>query len=114
MRIKSGPKTRRRHKKILKHTKGYVFARRRLYKVAKESYLHAGQYSFAHRRKRLSQMRSLWINRLNAVLRNYNLSYSRFMHLLTTKNVTLNRLVLSELAIKEPSIFERIVQYVIS
>lgn len=114
MRIKGGTKTRQRHKKILKENKGYVFARRRLYKVAKETYLHAGQYSYNDRKKRLSQMRSLWILRIGAALKKYGISYSRFINQLNRKNISLNRQVLSEFAIKHPSIFEKVVKFVVS
>lgn len=114
MRVKAGTNTRRRHKKILKSVKGYVRARSKLYKVAKESYLHAGQYSFAGRKKRKSDLRSLWIMRLNAALRNHGVSYSSFMNLLKKNSIVLNRKSLSELAINEPNIFSQLVSQVIT
>lgn len=112
MRVKGGVKTRRRHKRILKSVKGYRHARSRLYKVAKESYLHAGQYSFAGRKKRISQMRSLWIVRLNAALRQRGLTYSRFISILHTNKIELNRKMLSELAIQRPEVFDLLVDKV--
>ncbi len=112
MRVKAGTNTRRRHKKILKAVKGYVRARSKLYKVARESYLHAGQYSFAGRKKRKSDMRSLWIMRLNAALRIHGISYSSFINSLKKHNIELNRKSLSELAINEPNVFSQLVSQV--
>ncbi len=112
MRVKGGPNTRRRHNKILKAVKGYVRGRRKLYKVAKESYLHAGQYSTQGRRKRQGQMRSLWIVRLNAALRAKGISYSKFINQLSKSEVELNRKSLSELAIQAPDVFSRLVDEV--
>lgn len=112
MRVKGGTKARRRHNKILKAVKGYVRGRSKLYKVAKESYLHAGQYATQGRRKRLSQMRSLWIVRLNAALREKGISYSKFINLLSKSEVELNRKSLSELAIQEPEVFSKLVDQI--
>lgn len=110
MRVKGGVKARRRHNKILKAVKGYVRGRSKLYKVAKESYLHAGQYSTAGRRHRAGQMRSLWIVRLNAAIREKGLSYSKFINMLSKSDVELNRKSLSELAIQEPDVFSKLVE----
>ena len=112
MRVKGGTQTRRRHNKILKAVKGYRNARRRLYKTAKEAYLHAGQYSTAGRRKRTGQMRSLWIIRLNAALRLEGITYSKFINKLTKSDLDLNRKSLSELAIQEPTVFKKLVERV--
>lgn len=109
MRVKGGFKARRRHNKILKAVKGFVRGRRKLYKVAKESYLHAGQYSTSGRRHRLSQMRSLWIVRLNAALDAKGISYSKFIGKLNKSDIELNRKSLSELAIHEPEVFSKLV-----
>lgn len=112
MRVKGGVKTRRRHKKILKAVKGYRNARRRLYKTAKEAYLHAGQYSTAGRRKRTGQMRQLWIVRLNAALRQEGITYSQFINKLNKSDLGLDRKSLSELAIQEPEVFKKLVDKV--
>lgn len=112
MRVKGGVKTRRRHNKILKSVKGFRQARGRLYKVAKESYLHAGQHSFGGRRKRTGQMRSLWIVRLNAALREKGLTYSKFINLLSKKEIDLNRKMLSEIAIQKPDVFAKIIEQI--
>jgi len=112
MRIKRGISKQRRHKKVLKGTKGYRLSYSKLYKRAKEATLHAGQYSFAHRRKRVGQMRELWIERLNAALTEHGLKYSRFINLLKTKGVLLNRKMLSEIALQEAQVFAEIIKAV--
>ncbi|HCC67726.1 TPA: 50S ribosomal protein L20, partial [Patescibacteria group bacterium] len=66
MRVKTGKVTKRRHKKILKATKGYRMTKNNLYKVAHEAYMHAGQYSYNDRKKRAGDMRKLWITKINA------------------------------------------------
>lgn len=110
MRVKGGFTTRRRHKKILEQTKGYRQKRSKIYKRAKEAYLHAGQYALNGRRKRKGQMRSLWIIRLNAALDAKGLSYSKFIKMLSTTDIKLNRKSLSELAINEPAVFDKVVE----
>lgn len=112
MRVKGGKITRRRHKKILKSTKGYRMTKSNLYKVAHEAYLHAGQYSYNHRKKRLNEFRKLWISRLNAALKPFELKYSRFKYHLKQKKVQLNNHVLSELAINFPETFKKVVEFV--
>lgn len=114
MRVTTGTTRRKRHKKILEQAKGYRQARSKIYKRAKEAYLHAGQYALRDRRKRPGQMRSLWILRLNAALRPKGISYSQFIHKLNTSELTLDRKSLSELAIQEPQIFDKVVEKVIA
>lgn len=106
-RTKTGTTRKARHNKILKANKGYRLTKSKLYKVAKEAYLHAGQYAFAGRKKRRRDIRRLWIVRLKAALLGQEnpMSYSRFINLLKVKNILLNRKVLSELAIKSPKAF---------
>lgn len=108
-RIKGGPRAKQRHKKVLKLAKGYRMTRSRLFGVAKEAVLHAGEYAFAGRRDRKSQFRALWITRLNAALDPFELSYSTFINLLKKKNVELDRKILSQLAVEHPQTFESIV-----
>ncbi len=112
MRVKTGTTRRRRHKKILARTKGYRMTKNRLYRVAHEAFMHAGQYAVAHRRRRPSQFRRLWITRLNAAVAEHGLKYKTFIHLLKTKNIALNRKTLSELAINEPDAFAKVVDFV--
>jgi large subunit ribosomal protein L20 len=114
MRVKRGIIKKQKHKKILKKAKGYRLSRSKIYKRAKEAVLHAGQYSYNHRRKRGNQFRKLWIQRIHAVLDSYDLSYSKFIHLLKQSKIELNRKVLSELAIHKPEVFETVVKKVTS
>lgn len=112
MRVKGGYTTRKRRKKILKTTKGYRGKRSKLYRKAKESYLHSGQYSFNDRRKRYGEFRRLWIVRLSAALQNKNVSYSQFINKLNKSDLNLNRKTLSELAINYPDVFDSVVDRV--
>lgn len=113
-RVKGGPTRVRRHKKILKLARGYRGAKHRQYKRAKEAVLHAGQYAWAGRRFRKRQMRSLWVIRINSALAPYQLSYSKFIHLLKEAKLNLDRKVLAQLALEEPEIFKKIVEKVSS
>ena len=114
MRVKAGTTSRKRHKKILDQVKGYRQQRSKIYRRAKEAYLHAGQYAFNGRRKRKGQMRALWIVRLNAALRGHDISYSKFIAKLNASAVSLNRKMLSELAINEPEVFNTVIKQVLA
>lgn len=103
---------RARHNKVLKAAKGYRQARSRRYKVAREAVLHAGQYAFAGRRKRKRDFRKLWIERINAAVREEGMTYGTFMHALKEKNVTLDRKILAQLAVEDPETFNQIIQQV--
>lgn len=108
-RVKTGTTRRRRHKKVLKRTKGFRMTKGRLYKVSKEADLHAGQYAYAGRKLRKRDMRRLWITRINAALTPYNLSYSKFINGLKKAKIELNRKILADLAISDPNTFKEIV-----
>jgi large subunit ribosomal protein L20 len=110
MRTKGGKTTRRRHKKILKATKGYRLTKSKLYKVANEAYMHAGQYSYNDRRRRGSNMRKLWITKINAACKQNDIKYSDFINKLSEKNIKLNRKVLADLAMNEPNTFSFLVK----
>lgn len=110
MRVKRGFTRKRAHKKVLERTKGFRMTRHRLYKVAREADLHAGQYAFAGRKLRKRDMRHLWITRINAALKNFNLNYSRFVNLLKKTRIEINRKILADLAGREPSVFKAIVE----
>ena len=110
MRIKRGVVLRRRHKKVLKSTKGYRMTKSRLYKVAHEAYMHAGQYSYDHRRRRPSQMRNIWVVRISAAAEKIGLSYSKFMGALKAKNVVLDRKVLADMAMNNQEAFAALVK----
>lgn len=110
VRVKGGITTRRKHKKILKLAKGYWMSRHKQIKKAKEAVLHAGQYAYVGRKDRKRDFRTLWITRVNAAVRNLGLSYSQFMHLLNVKKVSLDRKILSQIAVEHPKVFEKIVK----
>ncbi|MBU1200757.1 50S ribosomal protein L20 [Patescibacteria group bacterium] len=109
-RTKTGTTRRKAHKKVLKLAKGYRMTKSRLFKVAHEAVLHAGEYSFQGRKKRGGQMRKLWIQRINAGLKQYEQapSYSKFIHLLNKLKIKLNRKSLSEIIIHQPKAFKAI------
>ncbi len=108
MRIKTGTVRRQAHKKLLKRAKGYWMTRSKRYKVASEAVLHAGQYAYIGRRRRRRDIRKLWIVRINAALRPFDISYSAFIKKLKDNQVELNRKMLSEIAIKDPGTFKSI------
>jgi large subunit ribosomal protein L20 len=99
----------RRHRKLRKLTKGYSNARRRRVKSSIEAVLHAGQYAFAGRRLRKRDMRALWITRLGAAVREEGINYNMFISGLKKANITLDRKMLSEIAISDPQTFKAIV-----
>jgi len=109
-RVKGGPKGTRKHKKILKNTKGYWGARSKQFRSAHEAYLHAGEYAFAGRRLRRRDFRRLWIQRINAALTPFEISYSRFIRALKDKKIELDRKILADLAVSDPKTFKKIVQ----
>jgi large subunit ribosomal protein L20 len=109
MRIKRGTFKRNYRKKILKLAKGYRMTYSRLYRRAKEAVLHAGQYSYAHRRHRGAQMRSEWIKIISAGLISSGMSYSQFVAALKAKNVMLDRKSLANIAINSPEHFQQVV-----
>ncbi len=113
MRIKRGVTKRNTKKKVLKLAKGYRMSYNRLYRRAKEAVAHAGQYSFAHRRRRPAQMREEWIKVISAALVNTELSYSRFIDGLKKKNIQIDRKNLAELVVYNPSHFKQIVEAVV-
>ncbi len=104
--------SRKRRKKILKAARGFFGARSKVLTVAKHTLDRAMAYAFVHRRAKKRAFRRLWIARINAAVRMEGLSYSRFMHLLNTKNIGLNRKVLADLAMNSPETFKAIVNSV--
>ena len=110
MRVKGGNTRKKRHKKVLKSTKGYRMTKSKLYKVANEARLHAGQYAYASRQRKTSQMRNLWIKRINAAAQNNDMKYSEFMNKIKKTKIGLNKKTLSEIALKNPKTFENIVK----
>jgi large subunit ribosomal protein L20 len=108
-RVKRGVVARRRHKKILKQAKGYYGARSRVYRVAKQAVIKAGQYAYRDRRNRKRAFRALWIARINAGARANGLSYSRLIAGLKKANVEIDRKVLADLAMNEQQTFAAVV-----
>lgn len=107
-RVKGGPKTRRRRKKILKLAKGYFGSKHTLYKTANEQVMHSLKYAYNDRRKLKGNMRKLWIARINAAARMNGLSYNKLMHGLKLANIQINRKMLSEMAIHDAENFTKI------
>ncbi len=110
MRIKRGFKARRRRKKILKLARGYRGGRSKLYRTAADAVDKALMYAYRDRRVRKRDFRRLWIARINAAVRLHNLSYSKFMHGLKLAEVNLDRKVLADLAISDPSGFAKVAE----
>jgi len=90
--------------------KGFVASRRKRYKVAREAVLHAGAYAYAGRKDRKSQIRRLWIERLNAATREYNLPYSKFINGLKKAKIELDRKILADIAVNDSETFKKIVE----
>ena len=110
MRVKRGNVLRKRHKKILKLAKGFLGARSRIFKVANIAVMKKLKYQYRDRRVLKRNMRSLWIVRINAAVRNFGISYSRFMNMLKKADIQVNRKMLAELAVNEPEAFEVLVE----
>lgn len=109
-RVKRGVQARKRHKKILKQAKGYYGARSRVFRVAKQAVIKAGQYAYRDRRQRKRQFRALWIARINAAAREHGLSYSRLIHGLKVANVEVDRKVLADIAMNDKNAFAAIAE----
>ena len=108
-RVKGGTVARARRKKVLKEAKGYFGSKHRLYKTAHEQLMHSGQYAFRDRRQNKRNFRKLWIARINAACRENEISYSKFINGLNKAGVTVNRKMLSELAIDNSQAFADLV-----
>lgn len=109
MRVKAGSVTRKKHKKILKLAEGYRGASSKRYRTANEAVLHAMKNAYVHRRERKREFRSLWIIRINALSREYGLSYSKMMDGLKKAGVEIDRKMLADLAVNDQEAFEALV-----
>ncbi len=109
-RVKGGIVTRRRHKKILKLTKGMYGTRNNLFRRANEAMLKSLWYSYRDRRTRKRDLRRLWISRINAAARQNGMTYSRLIHGLKQANIQLNRKMLADLAVRDPKAFTEVVK----
>lgn len=109
-RVKRGVIARRRHNKVLKQAKGYYGARKKIFRVAKQAVIKAGQYAYRDRRQRKRQFRRLWIARINAAARLNGMTYSRFISGLNKAGIEVDRKVLSDIAIHDAAAFSAIVE----
>jgi len=108
-RVKKGVNALKTRRNVLKQVKGYRFGRSKKEKQAYEAIAHAGTYAFAHRRDKKGDFRRLWMVRLNAVLHDSGLSFSKFIGTLKKSNILLNRKILSEIAAGNPATFTRLI-----
>ncbi|MBC7332886.1 MAG: 50S ribosomal protein L20 [Actinobacteria bacterium] len=109
-RVKRGVIKRKKHREIIKSTKGYYSVNRRSYRAAKEQLLKSLSYSYRDRKCKKREFRRLWIIRINAAARANGLSYNEFINGLKKANVEINRKVLSELAISDPTAFQKLAE----
>jgi large subunit ribosomal protein L20 len=109
-RVKRGVTAHARHKKVLKQAKGYYGARRKVYRVAKQAVIKAGQYAYRDRRTRKRMFRQLWIVRINAAARQFGMSYSRVMDGLNKAGIEVDRKVLADLAVHDIAAFGALVE----
>lgn len=107
-RTKGGVTTRRRHKKVLKAASGHRGARHKIYSIARDSARKAAVFAYTGRKNKKRDFRALWIQRINAAVRDHGLSYSKFMGGLTKAGVTLDRRVLAHIALTDPTSFGEI------
>lgn len=110
MRVKRGKATKKKHKKVLKHAKGYVGSKSKLFKSANQAVSKAWRYAYRHRRQKKREFRSLWIARINAACKEYGISYSRFIHALNKAKITVNRKIISDIAINDKKGFENLIK----
>ncbi len=108
-RVKGGTVSKNRRRKVLKQAKGYFGSKHRLYKTAQEQVFHSGAYAFRDRRAKKRDFRKLWITRINAACRINDISYSKFINGLNIAGITVNRKMLSELAIDNEKSFADLV-----
>jgi large subunit ribosomal protein L20 len=109
-RVKRGVNARSRHKKVLDEAKGYYGARSKIFRVAKQAVIKAGQYAYRDRRQRKRQFRALWIVRINAAARENGLSYSRMIDGLNKANIEVDRKVLADLAVFDQAGFSALAE----
>lgn len=110
VRVKRGIIAHKRRKHLLAYAKGFRWGRKSKYKAAKEALLHAWRYAYRDRKVKKRVFRKLWQIRINAACRELGISYSRFIHGLKQKKISLDRKILAELAQKKPEIFKKILE----
>lgn len=109
-RVKGGMVTHRRHKKLLKLTKGHWDTKHKLYRRANESMMKSLMYAFRDRRQRKRDMRKLWIARINAASRANGVKYSEFIHGMRENNIEIDRKMLADIAVRDPLTFQKILE----
>ena len=109
MRIKRTVNSVKKRRKILKQAKGYRGAKSKLYRTAREQVMKSGMYAYIGRKQKKRDFRALWITRINAACRLNDISYSKFIAGLKSKNIDLNRKVLADIAVKDPAAFAALV-----
>lgn len=112
VRVKRGVTTRKKHKKVMKATKGMKGVRTSSIKKAKEALAKALSYSYRDRRTKKREFRSLWIIRLNNALDKQGISYSSFIKMLKDKKIEIDRKILSDIAVNNPDVFDKVVEEV--
>lgn len=109
-RVKSAIITRKKHKKIMKQAKGYYGAKHYRFRMAKQAVMKSGMYAYVGRKDKKSDFRKLWITRINAAARMNGLTYSKLIAGLKKANVTINRKMLAEIAVTDPTAFAKIAE----
>jgi large subunit ribosomal protein L20 len=109
-RVKGGVVTRKRHKKIIKMTKGMYGTRHRLFRRANEAMMKSLWYAYRDRRTRKRDLRRLWIARINAAARQNGTTYSRLIHAMKQADIQLNRKILADIAVRDPNAFSEVVK----
>ena len=109
-RVSRGVTAKARHRKILKRAKGYYGRRKNVYRVAVQAVERGMQYAYRDRRKRKSDFRGLWIQRINAGVRMHGMTYSQFINGLKKATIEIDRKILAELAVNQPEAFKAIVE----
>ncbi len=112
VRVKRGLMTRKRHKKLLKNTKGFRLLNSRVFSRAKNAWMKSGLNSYIGRKQKKRNFRRLWTVRINTAARLNGTTYSKLINSLYLKRVSLNRKVLSNLAVSNPKVFENIIKFV--
>jgi len=110
VRVKRGLVKRRKHKKVLKEARGYYGSKSRSYKIAKEQLLKSMSYAYRDRKNNKRNFRRLWITRINAAARINGISYNEFINGLKKASVSINRKILSELAVSDPNAFQKLTE----
>ena len=111
-RVNNAVAARQKRKKVMKQTKGYFGRRKNVWTVSKNAYEKGLSYAYRDRRKKKAEFRALWIQRINAAVREYDMSYSEFMGKLSKADIEINRKVLADLAMNDPEAFGAIVKKV--